>query len=124
KGFFGAKDEVRTRDLNLGKVALYQLSYFRLFCVVLVNANIGRFVFLSSLFEKKSCFYYKSLLFSISKIKSFSKPLLKAYCASFILRLYASLSSNSAAFFLRTSKSVSKYSSGSIVFNASLIRRG
>ncbi len=24
-----AKDEVRTRDLNLGKVALYQLSYFR-----------------------------------------------------------------------------------------------
>ena len=26
---FGAEDEVRTRDLNLGKVALYQLSYFR-----------------------------------------------------------------------------------------------
>jgi hypothetical protein len=26
----GAKDEVRTRDLNLGKVALYQLSYFRI----------------------------------------------------------------------------------------------
>ncbi len=27
--FHGADDEVRTRDLNLGKVALYQLSYVR-----------------------------------------------------------------------------------------------
>jgi hypothetical protein len=27
--FRGAKDGVRTRDLDLGKVALYQLSYFR-----------------------------------------------------------------------------------------------
>jgi hypothetical protein len=27
---FRAKDESRTRDLNLGKVTLYQLSYFRL----------------------------------------------------------------------------------------------
>jgi hypothetical protein len=26
----GAGDEVRTRDLDLGKVALYQLSYSRL----------------------------------------------------------------------------------------------
>ena len=26
---FGAGDEVRTRDLDLGKVALYQLSYSR-----------------------------------------------------------------------------------------------
>lgn len=26
----GANDEVRTRDLNLGKVALYQLSYVRI----------------------------------------------------------------------------------------------
>ena len=26
---FGAEDGIRTRDLNLGKVALYQLSYFR-----------------------------------------------------------------------------------------------
>jgi hypothetical protein len=26
----GAEDGARTRDLNLGKVALYQLSYFRL----------------------------------------------------------------------------------------------
>ncbi len=27
----GAGNEVRTRDLNLGKVALYQLSYSRIF---------------------------------------------------------------------------------------------
>ena len=27
--FFGAEDEVRTRDLQLGKLPLYQLSYFR-----------------------------------------------------------------------------------------------
>ena len=26
----GAVDETRTRDLNLGKVALYQLSYYRI----------------------------------------------------------------------------------------------
>jgi hypothetical protein len=28
--FCGAKNGIRTRDLNLGKVALYQLSYFRI----------------------------------------------------------------------------------------------
>ena len=27
---FGAEDEARTRDPNLGKVVLYQLSYFRM----------------------------------------------------------------------------------------------
>ena len=26
---FGAEDEARTRDLQLGKLSLYQLSYFR-----------------------------------------------------------------------------------------------
>ncbi len=34
RGFYegkdGAGDEIRTRDINLGKVALYQLSYSRL----------------------------------------------------------------------------------------------
>src|SRR5882762_3992888 len=30
KGNFGAGNETRTRDLNLGKVALYQLSYSRI----------------------------------------------------------------------------------------------
>ncbi len=29
-GCIWAEDEARTRDLNLGKVALYQLSYFRM----------------------------------------------------------------------------------------------
>ena len=29
---FGAGNEIRTRDLNLGKVALYQLSYSRIAC--------------------------------------------------------------------------------------------
>ena len=29
--FFRAEDEIRTRDPNLGKVVLYQLSYFRMF---------------------------------------------------------------------------------------------
>ena len=28
-GIYGADDRVRTGDLNLGKVALYQLSYVR-----------------------------------------------------------------------------------------------
>ncbi len=30
----GAKDGIRTRDPNLGKVVLYQLSYFRNLCIV------------------------------------------------------------------------------------------
>jgi hypothetical protein len=30
RGLSGAENEIRTRDLNLGKVALYQLSYFRI----------------------------------------------------------------------------------------------
>ena len=29
--FTGAENETRTRDPNLGKVVLYQLSYFRIF---------------------------------------------------------------------------------------------
>ena len=31
----GAEDEARTRDPNLGKVVLYQLSYFR------INIKVG-----------------------------------------------------------------------------------
>ena len=30
-GDVGAEDEIRTRDPHLGKVMLYQLSYFRVF---------------------------------------------------------------------------------------------
>ena len=38
---FGAGDESRTRDLNLGKVALYQLSYSRMHntCVLYQASN-------------------------------------------------------------------------------------
>ena len=35
---YGAGNESRTRDLNLGKVALYQLSYFRII-IFLKNYN-------------------------------------------------------------------------------------
>jgi hypothetical protein len=37
--FSRAEDEARTRDLNLGKVALYQLSYFR------ININLKNYTF-------------------------------------------------------------------------------
>ena len=32
---FGAENETRTRDPNLGKVMLYQLSYFRIWYPIL-----------------------------------------------------------------------------------------
>ncbi len=35
----GAEDGIRTRDLNLGKVALYQLSYFRLWADMLAHPH-------------------------------------------------------------------------------------
>ena len=35
-----AENGTRTRDLNLGKVALYQLSYFRMACFVIANAKV------------------------------------------------------------------------------------
>ncbi len=38
----GAGNEARTRDLNLGKVALYQLSYSRVTCNDLSNWCPGR----------------------------------------------------------------------------------
>ena len=34
---YGAGNEVRTRDLNLGKVALYQLSYSRVLLLLQIN---------------------------------------------------------------------------------------
>ena len=39
---FGAENETRTRDPNLGKVVLYQLSYFRLCCVPKVGLEPTR----------------------------------------------------------------------------------
>ena len=35
-----AEDEARTRDLNLGKVALYQLSYFRIDIIKRTNTSL------------------------------------------------------------------------------------
>ena len=37
-----AENGTRTRDLNLGKVALYQLSYFRMACFVIANAKVAK----------------------------------------------------------------------------------
>ena len=39
---FRAKDESRTRDLNLGKVTLYQLSYFRLLIPHSLVVNVSQ----------------------------------------------------------------------------------
>ena len=39
--FFGAEDEARTRDPNLGKVVLYQLSYFRRFVFQTCCSRLG-----------------------------------------------------------------------------------
>ena len=45
-----AENEARTRDPNLGKVVLYQLSYFRVFCVDIpfsrLLAKVGNLFFL------------------------------------------------------------------------------
>ena len=38
----GAVDETRTRDLHLGKVALYQLSYYRIPLIVISSNWCGR----------------------------------------------------------------------------------
>jgi hypothetical protein len=39
---FGAENGTRTRDLNLGKVALYQLSYFRMACFAIASAKVNK----------------------------------------------------------------------------------
>jgi hypothetical protein len=38
---FGAGNEARTRDLDLGKVALYQLSYARILLVAIMVLYLG-----------------------------------------------------------------------------------
>ena len=54
---FRAKNEIRTRDPNLGKVVLYQLSYFRLLLrnkllpLFLVSTNIECFKKTAKLFS-------------------------------------------------------------------------
>ena len=56
----GAENETRTRDPNLGKVVLYQLSYFRIVDsapesnhFLIASAKIGQIFFLCKLFAKK-----------------------------------------------------------------------
>ena len=41
----GAEDEVRTRDLQLGRLSLYQLSYFRIFRVLIRKSSCCQFSF-------------------------------------------------------------------------------
>ena len=53
---FGAENETRTRDPNLGKVMLYQLSYFRIFLQMGLQryALFWKFQIFMQLFSKKS----------------------------------------------------------------------
>ena len=53
-----AENETRTRDPNLGKVVLYQLSYFRVvFCTCSQMRCKGTTFFLTTkLLNKKMCF--------------------------------------------------------------------
>ncbi len=50
-----AKDGIRTRDIHLGKVVLYQLSYFRFY---FASANIKPFYILKKFFYKKILFFF------------------------------------------------------------------
>ena len=69
--FFGAEDEARTRDPNLGKVVLYQLSYFCRCPILFVWDCKGRQNILSSkLFCKK---IYKKCTFFMKKAKNARK---------------------------------------------------
>ena len=59
----GAENETRTRDPNLGKVVLYQLSYFRIMSqpfFLIASANIWQ-IFYSAKFSAK--IFQKYLLF-------------------------------------------------------------
>ncbi len=100
---YRAKNGARTRDLNLGKVALYQLSYFRkyvyehqYYCCI-ADANLIHF------------FKYQSVL--LKKNKLFFNPLVINY---FFLRcniLLISFSFIKASTGVKVSISVSKISS-------------
>ena len=61
---YGAENETRTRDPNLGKVVLYQLSYFRIAVTATLPLKSGAKVALSAIHPK---FFRK-------KIPTFSKP--------------------------------------------------
>ena len=42
---YGAGNETRTRDPNLGKVVLYQLSYSRTYIILSLHNNMSRFIY-------------------------------------------------------------------------------
>ncbi len=48
--FLRAKNGTRTRDPDLGKVVLYQLSYFRIGVFLICDAKVGTFVELTKYF--------------------------------------------------------------------------
>ena len=69
-----AENETRTRDPNLGKVMLYQLSYFRVFST---GAKIRSLLVSAKLSHKKvwqKIFYRPSNAFSASSIPQKLKP--------------------------------------------------
>ena len=85
--FFGAEDEARTRDPNLGKVVLYQLSYFRRFPFFSFGiAKVGIFLlppnFFATFFEKMCIFLQKP-----AKTGNFSNFLFNKSDFSHIARL-------------------------------------
>ena len=85
--FFGAEDEARTRDPNLGKVVLYQLSYFRIVPLFSFGiAKVGIFLlppnFFATFFEKMCIFLQKP-----AKTGSFSNFLFNKSDFSHIARL-------------------------------------
>ena len=74
--FIWAKDETRTRDPNLGKVMLYQLSYFRNGCSALYelfpklkHKDIMNFWFNKIIKSKIDVIYSLSQIFMINLIK-------------------------------------------------------
>ena len=57
--FFGAENETRTRDPDLGKVVLYQLSYFRL---RIARQKYNFFQYRKQLMENFSFCFYNTLI--------------------------------------------------------------
>ena len=61
----GAKDEIRTRDPDLGKVVLYQLSYFRmlqiysnLFFFQVIYVDLSELVYYTSLNHRLNFIFF------------------------------------------------------------------
>ena len=100
----GAENETRTRDPNLGKVVLYQLSYFRKISDFVLNLAAARYrkqVFPALALHKFSAFYFrrtcpKSKAFRIGIAKiwifSLSPKFFTTFCSDDVLlplyRLY------------------------------------